>query len=452
MTALDPPEHPLEPVVGARSGVAGLGGPFRALRHRDYALFWSAALVSQTGSWMQNLTVPFVVHRATGSTAWIGFASFCQYFPAFVLSPIGGMLADRVPRKTVTLLSNVIGMTGAAALALAWRDGQAGPWTTAGLVSLVGMATGLGLPAWQSLMPSLVPPDLLQNAVTLNSAQFNAARAFGPALGGVVLARWGPSSAFTINAVSYVAVIGAVLATRVGPATNRAQRREGPVAQLRSGFAYARRHRAVMVAVALVFAVAALGSPVIPFVTVFASDEFGVSRAAYGWLYACLGIGAVAAALTLATVGESIARSRQATFAGIAYCAALVVFGCAPWYWLGVVAMLAVGFGYLSTVNALNTAIQLLVDDDYRGRCLALYAMAITGGFPLGSWAQGQVAQVVGVRATVVGAASLLLVVLVAVARDQGVRTLDDHANAPSGAGAERHVRVAPVTSQSSPR
>jgi predicted MFS family arabinose efflux permease len=114
--------------------------------------------------------------------------------------------------------------------------------------------------------------------------------------------------------------------------------------------------------------------------------------------------------------------------------------------------MLAVGFGYLSTVNALNTAIQLLVDDDYRGRCLALYAMAITGGFPLGSWAQGQVAQVVGVRATVVGAASLLLVVLVAVARDQGVRTLDDHANAPSGAGAERHVRVAPVTSQSSPR
>lgn len=450
MTLLDPPEVPPEPALDPRLVRARTGGAFRALRHRDYALFWSAALVSQTGSWMQNLTVPFVVHRATGSTAWIGFASFCQYFPAFVLSPIGGMLADRLPRKTVTLLANVIGMTGAAALALAWRDGHAGPWTTVGLVSLVGAATGLGLPAWQSLMPSLVPPELLQNAVTLNSAQFNAARAFGPALGGVVLARWGPSTAFTINAISYVAVIGAVLATRVAMAANSPGRREGPVAQLRSGFAYARSHRAVMVAVTLVFSVAALGSPVIPFVTVFASDEFEVSRTAYGWLYACLGIGAVTAALTLAAVGESIARSRQATLSALGYCVALVLFGVAPWYWLAVAAMLAIGFGYLSTVNALNTAIQLLVEDEYRGRCLALYAMAITGGFPLGAWAQGQVAQLVGVRATVVGAASMLFaVVVVAITRSDGMRALDDHVNASARA---RHVRVAPVTNQSSPR
>ena len=450
MTSLDPPDALPEPAATFPLGTSRAGNPFRALRHRDYALFWSAALVSQTGSWMQNLTVPFVVHRTTGSTAWIGFASFCQYFPAFVLSPIGGMLADRLARRTVTLLSNLVGMTGAVALALVWRDGHADPWTTVGLVSLVGVATGLGLPAWQSLMPSLVPPELLQNAVTLNSAQFNAARAFGPALGGLVLARWGASTAFTINAISYVAVIGAVFATRVTAAATERSRHEGPVAQLRAGLAYARSHRAVMVSVALVFSVAALGSPVIPFVTVFASDEFHVSRAAYGWLYACLGVGAVTAALTLAAIGESIARSRQASVAALGYCTALVVFGVAPWYWLAVVAMLAIGFGYLSTVNALNTAIQLLVDDEYRGRCLALYAMAITGGFPLGSWAQGQIAQVVGVRATVVGAALMLLtVVLVAIGRSEGIRALDDHANVPAAASQER---VAPVTNQSSPR
>jgi predicted MFS family arabinose efflux permease len=388
---------------------------------------------------MQNLTVPAVVYAATGSKAWIGFASFCQYFPAFVLSPIGGMLADRLPRRTVTLGANLIGLTGAAALALVWRDGHASEWTTVGLVTLVGVATGLGLPAWQSLMPSLVPPELLQNAVTLNSAQFNAARAFGPALGGWVLARWGPSTSFTINAISYVAVVVAVLATRVvavGPT-----RREGPLMQLRAGLAYARSHRAVLVAVTLVFSVAALGSPVIPFVTVFARDELVVSDTAYGWLYACLGIGAVGAALVLATIGERIRRSAQTTFAALGYCGALVVFALAPSYAVAVVAMLAIGFGYLATVNALNTSIQLLVEDEYRGRCLALYAMAITGGFPLGSWIQGQIAQQIGVRATVAGAAIVLLgIVVIALTRADGISALD------------AHERAAPTTSQASVR
>ncbi len=420
-----------------------MSGAFRALRYRDYALFWSAALVSQTGSWMQNLTVPAVVFAATDSPAWVGFASFCQYFPAFVLSPVGGMLADRLPRRTVTMLSNLIGLTGAAALAIVWRDGDAGPWVTVGLVTLVGVATGIGLPAWQSLMPSLVPPELLQNAVTLNSAQFNAARAFGPALGGMVLATWGPSTAFTINAVSYVAVIGAVLATRVaGRPTSL--RREGPIAQLRSGFRYARSHRAVLVSVALVASVAALGSPVIPFVTVFAREEFEVSQTAYGWLYACLGIGAMVAALVLAAVGERLRRSTQTTIAAIGYCVALVVFAASPNYPVAVVAMLAIGFGYLSTVNALNTSIQLLVDDEYRGRCLALYAMAITGGFPIGAWAQGQIAQHVGVRATVCGAALVLLTIVVtARLRPDGIAALDAH---------ESYERTAPVTSHALPR
>ncbi len=420
-----------------------MASAFRALRHRDYALFWSAALVSQTGSWMQNLTVPAVVFAATDSPAWVGFASFCQYFPAFVLSPVGGMLADRLARRTVTMFSNVIGLSGAAALAFVWRDGAAGPWITVGLVTMVGVATGIGLPAWQSLMPSLVPPDLLQNAVTLNSAQFNAARAFGPALGGFVLATWGPSTAFTINAVSYLAVIAAVLATRVA-SQRAAPHRDGPIAQLVSGFRYARSHRAVLVAVALVASVAALGSPVIPFVTVFARDEFHVSDTAYGWLYACLGIGAVAAALLLATIGERIRRSTQATAAAIGYCIALAVFAIAPTYWVAIVAMLAIGFGYLSTVNALNTSIQLLVDDEYRGRCLALYAMAITGGFPIGAWLQGQIAQQVGVRSTVFGAALILLAIVVAARlRHDGIDALDAH---------ERYERTDPGMSQESVR
>ena len=436
-----------------REQETGLRFAFRALRHRDFALFWSAALVSNSGSWMQNVTVPFVLYRATRSTAWVGFAGFAQFLPALLLGPVGGVLADRFSRRSVTLAANVVGVTGATGLAVAWRDGHASPWTTVAWVSLVGVVTGIGLPAWQSLGPSLVPRDLLQNAVTLNSAGFNASRAIGPALGGLVLSRWGASTAFTLNAVSFVAVVAAIAATRdrplasvgaslavagaVGvsggadagdPAPATSGSGQGPVQQFRSGLAYALGHRGVLLGTGLVLAVAFFGSPVIQFATVFARDEFGVGRTAYGLLTSALGAGAVITAVMLAAYGDGVARSKQASVAIVAYALAIVVFALAPWYGLGLVAMLAVGAGYLATVNALNTSIQLLVDDEYRGRVLSLYAMALTGGFPFGSLVQGWVASVIGVRATVAGAGLLLLGVAVwVVARPGLVDYLDDH-------------------------
>lgn len=444
----------------AREQETGLRFAFRALRHRDFALFWSAALVSNSGSWMQNVTVPFVLYRATHSTAWVGFAGFAQFLPALLLGPVGGVLADRFSRRSVTLAANLVGVTGATGLALTWRDGHASPWATVAWVSLVGVVTGIGLPAWQSLVPSLVPRDLLQNAVTLNSAGFNASRAVGPALGGLVLSRWGASTAFTINAVSFVAVVAAIAATRDRPLASvgaepgaagavavsggadagdldRIPAGGGPVQQFRSGLAYALGHRGVLLGTGLVLAVAFFGSPVIQFATVFARDEFGVGRTAYGVLTSALGAGAVITAVMLAAYGDGVARSKQASVAIVAYALAIVVFALAPWYGLGLVAMLAVGAGYLATVNALNTSIQLLVDDEYRGRVLSLYAMALTGGFPFGSLAQGWVASAVGVRATVAGAGVLLLGVAVwVVARPGLVDYLDDHELRDSGASA----------------
>lgn len=405
---------------------------FRALRHRDFTLFWSAALVSNSGSWLQNVTVPFVLYATTRSTAWVGVAGFAQFLPALLLGPVGGVLADRFPRRRVVLGSQLLGGAGALALALAWRDGTAGPWTTVGLIAVAGVVTGLGLPAWQSLMPSLVPRDLLQNAVTLNSAQFNASRAIGPALGGLVLTHWGASAAFAINAASYLAVGLAVLATRPTPVPGVVGA-GGPISQVRSGLAYARRHRGILLAVALVTSVAFFGSPVIQFAAVFASDEFHVGRAAYGVLYSALGAGAVLSALVLAARGERIRRSHQARVALVLYCLAVVGFALAPVYALGVLAMFALGALYLASVNALQTAIQLLVDEEYRGRSLSLYAMGITGGYPLGSLVQGWVATAIGVRATVAIAGLCLLAVVLVALRATGLGGLDDHeAGAPT--------------------
>lgn len=422
--ASEQPEEPAQPVAQAPGDAAQA---FRALRHRDFALFWSAALVSNSGSWMQNVTVPFVLYQTTGSATWVGFGSFAQYLPAFLLGPVGGVLADRFPRKRVTLAANLVGMTGATGLAVAWRDGSASPWTTVALVALVGVVAGIGIPAWQSLMPSLVPRELLQNAVTLNSAQFNASRAIGPALGGLVLAHWGPSAAFTINAFSYVAVWLAILATRAAEPRLRVHA-DGPLAQFRGGVVYARGHRGILLAVTLVLAVAFLGNPVMPFISVFARDEFQVGRTAYGVLYSAFGVGAVVSAVVLAARGDRIARSRQASVAMAAFAAILVVFALAPWYALGLVAMCGIGVAYLATVNAFNTSVQLLVEEEYRGRALSLYAMAVTGGYPLGALLQGSVASVVGVRATVAGAGLLLLAIALVVRRRPGFGSLDDHA------------------------
>lgn len=364
---------------------------------------------------MQNAAVPYVLYRATDSTAWVGATGFALYFPAMVLGPVGGVFADRFSRKYVTLAVNGIGLTGAVGLAIAWHDGEASPWTTIALVTLAGVVTGLGLPSWQSLMPSLVPRSLLSNAIALNSAQFNASRAVGPAIAGLLLARFGAATVFSVNAVSYLAVGLAVLATRAPEP--RPAVFEGPIRQFRSGLAYARRRGGILLAVGLAASVAALGSPAVQFAAVFTRDEFGVGDSAYGFLTGAFGFGALVTALILAARGDGFTRSRQASLSLVAYAVVVIVFAGAPVYALAVVAMALIGALYMAIGNALNTAVQLLVDEEFRGRAMSLYAIGLTGGYPIGSLVQGWVAEVVGVRATLAGAGAALLLIGVAVLR-----------------------------------
>src|SRR4051794_34473676 len=149
----------------------GLRHAFRALRHRDFALFWSGAFVSSIGMWMQNVTVPFLLHEATGSAGWVGFGAFAQFAPALVMSPLGGSLADRLPRRTLLIWSQATSMVMAFALWMSVRGGVIRPGMIVALVAITGVVTGLAIPAWQSFVAELVPRESLLNAVTLNSAQ-----------------------------------------------------------------------------------------------------------------------------------------------------------------------------------------------------------------------------------------------------------------------------------------
>ncbi|MDQ3944826.1 MAG: MFS transporter [Actinomycetota bacterium] len=386
----------------------GLRHAFRALRHRDFALFLSGAFISSTGMWMQNVTVPYVLNEATGSATWVGLAGFAQFIPAMVMGPVGGTFADRFPRRKILLVSQSVAMVIAFVLWHTVRDGEVDPGLMVALVAVGGIASGFGIPAWQSYVPQLVPREALLNAVALNSAQFNASRALGFLVGGISLRAFGPEAAFLANALSYLAVLGALLVVRAGRTREAAGLDHQDGRGFLAALAYARGHPGILLTIVTVAVVAFLGSPVVLLAPVFAREVFHVDEAAYGYLAAAFGIGATVGAVVLGAYGDGLRRSRLTTVAIAIYGLALVGMGLTPFYAGGLVAMFVIGAGYLVVVSALNTALQESVEPRFRGRVVALYFMAFTGGYPIGALLQGWLADLVGVRLVVAGAGLVL--------------------------------------------
>jgi predicted MFS family arabinose efflux permease len=247
----------------------------------------------------------------------------------------------------------------------------------------------------------------LLNAITLNSAQFNAARAVGPAIGGYALAQFGPSWAFLFNAISYGAVIAALLLISAR-AVPRARPDTRVFGQFAEGIRYVVRHVGIGVAILLVGAVAFLAMPVFTLAPVFAKKVYHVGASGYGWLTAAYGAGAVLGALALGTFGDTFKRSRLALMAVLGYSVTLIAFGLAPSFWFGLLALALGGACFLGSVATLNTSVQLLVAEQLRGRVIAVYVMAFTAAYPLGALIQGSLADVIGVQTTVVLAGIVL--------------------------------------------
>ena len=199
----------------------GLRHAVVAFHNRNFSLFWSGALISNIGTWMQNLTVPFaLLYVMKTSSVWVGIATVSQFLPGVILGPVAGYIADHFDRRRVLLLSQVIQLLLALLLWAVWQSGLRSPLGFIAIVSLNGVVFGVTMATWQAFVTQLVPREELLNAITLNSAQFNGSRAFGPALAGLVLARWGPGAAFLANALSFVAVVVALLLVR-RPAIDR---------------------------------------------------------------------------------------------------------------------------------------------------------------------------------------------------------------------------------------
>jgi MFS family permease len=394
-----------------------------ALRHRDFRLFWSGQLVSLIGTWMQSVGQAWLVLELTGSPFHLGLVTALQFTPILLLSPVGGALSDRFPKRRIILLTQAAMMGQAFVLAALVWSGQVRYWHVAVLAAIYGLGRAIDIPARQSYITDLVGRGDLANAVALNSLVFNGARIVGPAAAGLLIARFGVALAFLLNGLSFVAVLGALLATRT-PGDPDPAGRLGIRAGVWGALAYAARTPPVAFTLSLIVAVSVLVLNFNVVVPLVAKDVLGEGAHGFGLLMSSLGAGAV-----MAGVGLTLLRRGRPSLRFLAVSATILSAGTAS---LGLVghfgtaAILLVGLGCCQILfsTGCNTTLQLTTPDALRGRVMGLYALANAGMTPFGSLLVGTVAEHLGVRAAclVGGSGGLVAVaVLVLVGRRMGL-------------------------------
>ncbi|HYE01696.1 MAG TPA: MFS transporter, partial [Phycisphaerales bacterium] len=387
------PRAEAAPADAPDRGLTGRPSRLGVLRHRHYRRVWVASFGSSIGTWMEAVGLQWLVAQAATAPEWVAagkphatlmmaYLAVAQMGPMLALGIPGGLLADRVNRKKLFLVTQGVMMVIAAALTVvAWR-GLATPGVLIGLALVHGTALAFNVPAWQVLTPRLVPRAELTRAITLNGMQFNLARAVGPALGGVLMGVWGATALFAINTVSFFGVLLAVALTPDAPAPAR----EGhPVRQLREAaeFVFLQRGpRAVFVAM-VVFAM--LSAPLLRMLPLFASDVYHRDETVYGLLLAMMGIGAVLGGLALRWFPAWYPKHHFIPLSMVGGGVSILLFGAMRWMPAGAVMLVLCGVFWLWAFNSSMAAMQMLVPDRMRGRVLAVCNTAVFGAMPLGS-------------------------------------------------------------------
>ncbi len=383
----------------------------RPLRSRNFALIWSAALVSNIGTWMQTVALGILVFARTGQPAWTGLVAAAGFVPIGLLAPLGGALADRFDRRRWLIVTTLAEMSFAAMLAVLAAVGDDRPAVLV-LFSFLGGASGaIGFPAYQAMVPDLVPPDDLLGAVSLSSAQFNLGRVVGPALAGLALLSHDYAVVFGINAASFAAVVVALVMVRLPKPINAGQAL-GIVPRIVIGAKAAMAEPGCRAAIELIAVVALLASPFIALVPAMSAAVHRHTLSvplATALLVTAQGIGAVAGALALPSLAERFGRRVVLRVALFLLPLLLVAYGLAPTFVLSIVAFTAVGAGYIAVLSGLNTVVQLRAPTEVRGRVLGIYMVGLGIVYPIGAVLQGWIGDHIGVRAvTVIGAVALL--------------------------------------------
>jgi MFS family permease len=377
-----------------------------ALTYRNFRILWLGACTSSTGTWMQKVAQSWLVLELTDSASYLALDAFLGELPILLFTLIGGVVADRRDRRRLLLTSQVVQMSSAFMLAAL----VAGGWVHIGhvlaLSFLSGCAQAFGGPAYQSLIPSLVSRDHLPNAIALNSIQFNIARVLGPLLAGVALHRLGIASCFTLNGLSFLVVIGALLslhAPHTAPAVRHRMRDE-----LRTGLLYVRDSSSVRTLTILAAASTFLGVPLLTFLPVFARNVFQEGVEQYSHMMAWSGAGAVAGALAVAWMGRFRRMGLAALLVQVLFGLLTVAFAVTREIWISYVLLALTGASLMIVFSLFTSLVQLIAPDEIRGRVMSIYMVAFRGGMPLGSLVTGLAVDRVGAPVAI-GVNGLLL-------------------------------------------
>ncbi|MFF5534211.1 MFS transporter [Streptomyces cinerochromogenes] len=368
---------------------------FSSLRIRNYRLFFAGQVVSNTGTWMQRIAQDWLVLSLTGSSAAVGITTALQFLPMLLFGLYGGVLVDRLPKRpTLLVTQSAMAVTGLALAALT-LSGHVQVWHVYVAAFAVGLATVVDNPARQSFVSEMVGPEQLQNAVSLNSANFQSARLVGPAVAGLMITGVGTGWAFLANGLSFAAPIAGLLLMRARElhVVERAPRGKG---QLREGLSYVAKRPELIWPIVLVGFIGTFGFNFPVWLSAYADDVFDAGAGAYSLFNTLMAVGSLVGALLAARRGT--ARLRVLIAAALAFGTLEIVAAAAPSYWLFALLMVPIGvFGLTVNVTA-NTAVQMATDPAMRGRVMALFMMVFMGGTPLGAPVVGWVTDTYGAR------------------------------------------------------
>ncbi|WP_447978568.1 MFS transporter [Candidatus Nitrospira bockiana] len=371
------------PVSASPSAAVPTRSPWRALAHRNYALFFTGHGLSLCGTWMQSMALAWLVYRLTGSPLFLGLVEFVARAPILVFSVVGGLLADRWPRHRLMMVAQCAMLVQAAMLALLTLTGAITMGWILGLSLFLGVISALEIPVRQSFVADLVPRSAIPSAIGLNSSMFNAARIIGPSLAGWIVSGAGEGVCFLINALSFLIILACLRAMRLERAATHETGHA--VDLLRDAFRYAWRTPHVRAVLAVTAVLSVFAMPYSTLLPVFARDVLHAGPGGLGLLMAASGVGALIAAFrharrqTVRGLGRSIARSV------VAFGIGLLLFAVSEDFWLSSGAMVAIGFGMVSSLAGINILLQTLVPDGLRGRVVSFFTTLSLGFTVFGS-------------------------------------------------------------------
>jgi MFS family permease len=410
----------------------GLSETFRALRHRNFRLFWSGAFLSNTGTWMQAVAQGWLVLQLTDSPLWLGVDGFMATAPGMVLTLAGGVFADLFDRRKLLIYTQAVAGVSALALGVLVLTHVVQVWMILGLSFVTGCCMALAGPSYMALVFDLVGHEDLANAIALNSTQFQLARVLGPVCAGIGFKLFGLAGCFIANGISFVFVVAALLMVKfarrdaTGGEPQRSVKQKGVfIGDLVAGFRYVAGRPRVGMLLLLSSVSSLFGAPYIYMTPVFARDVFHLAETGLAVLMGMAGAGALFGALFLAYLGDFRRKGWFVLGGNLAFALCLILFSLSTHLGMSLFFLFALGFGIVCSVAVTNTLLQKLVTDEMRGRVMSMFMLSFIGAMPIGNLIAGAVSQRFGVQRTLAaGGAIIAIFVATLAARSPQLREL----------------------------